>query len=409
MMTIAEAPPVPTGPDLRPPRSRVVALWAIRGLCVVALVLVSYLIAVSAAERTRPAGCGEGSGCEQVLASKWGLWFNVPVSYPAAAAYAALLMAACVAGPRSDPTTRRAAWLAMAALAALVAASAVWFVVVQVVVLKAFCPWCTGLHACGVAIALLVWRGMPTVRATEHEGVRYDPDALPRSRPLLAALAGALGVAVLVGGQLASTVPEKHQVVRFASGFGDIDTRKFPVVGPAASPNLLLVMNDYTCPHCRSMHQRIDQARERYGASSFAIAVATVPLNRDCNVLMRGTDPHHVNSCDLTKFAIAVWRAAPEKFPEYDRWLYEPEKPREPGDARRKATELVGAEALDRAMADGFVLRQIQDNVALYGKAGGGRLPKVIVPSGETAAGDAASGLFDTLEKRFKLTATKPQ
>jgi protein-disulfide isomerase len=199
-----------------------------------------------------------------------------------------------------------------------------------------------------------------------------------------------------------SAPPVRHQTVAFATGF-TVDTREFPVVGPPTSPNLLVVMNDYTCPHCRELHHLLDRARERYGPASFATAVVTVPLNTQCNVLMRGTHPRHEYACDLAKLSVAVWRADATRFEEFDRWLYEPAQPPAPADARRKAESLIGAEALDRALADGFVPRTLQRNVALYATAGQGRLPKLIVPSGEDASREQESELMATLEQRFNL------
>src|SRR5688572_24349390 len=114
-------------------------LWAIRALAAIAAGVSGYLLYVSMTS-SAPAGCGPESGCEQVLASRWARWFGVPVSAAAVAAYLAILVAGCLAGPVGTPSRRRGAWLALLALALAVGGAAAWFLFVQFAWLSSLCP-----------------------------------------------------------------------------------------------------------------------------------------------------------------------------------------------------------------------------------------------------------------------------
>lgn len=446
-MTVSYAQADPSSPA----RRRLVALWGIRVLAVIAIAIAFYLSMVAASESKTAAGCGEGSGCERVLSSRWGQWFDMSVSRPALLAYAGILAAAIFAGPRNPVPRRRIAWATLAGLAALAALAAVWFVLLQAFVLRSFCLWCTSLHACGVLIAGCVWAGLPLARrelVDPGSMRRHDPDAVPR-RAVATAFAGALiSLMVLIGGQILSSPPAQRLEVReiaiYDSSKSDavpvvpdpdatdpepdrtdrppfvppdpvtppvptadaplgIDKAAHPIVGPADAPHLLVVMNDYTCPHCRSLHHLLDEARKRYG-DQFAVAVVTVPLNPDCNPVMTQHVYRHRNACDLARLALAVWRADPKKFPQFDKWLYEPLDAPTPEQARQYAAELVGAEALAKAEADPQIKKSIARNVELYQAAGKGKLPKLFTEGGGSdVASEHDWELFPMLERRLGI------
>ena len=426
--------------------------WAIRGLAALAVALSAYLAVVSATERAAPAGCGPGSGCAAVLTSRWGQWFGLSVAWPALMIYGAILVASFLIGPATHPARRRGAWVFLCGAAALAAMAAIWFVVLQLFVIKSVCVWCTAVHACGLAIATLVWIGVPSARAgSEVVGAvsRYDPNAVPRVRTLSSATAGVLAVLVLIAGQLITgPAPARVEVgrmnVRDSGGNGakgatrpagdgspavttttpnvvrpptddtsdaplDIDLADYPLVGPRSSRNVLVVMNDYTCPHCRELHHSIDQARERYGKDRFVTVVVPVPLHPRCNSTMIQEQFQHRYACELATLALAVWRADATKFPEYDRWLYEPLDPRTPEQARAHAAELVGEEKLATALKDPSVTRSISRNVGMYRRVGRGKLPKLFVDDGGDAGVERAAELFEVLEKRLGLRAIKTE
>ncbi len=92
------------------------------------------------------------------------------------------------------------------------------------------------------------------------------------------------------------------------------------------------------------------------------------------------------SSCDLAKMGLAVWRATPETFPEFDNWMFTFDSgnswlPRSFEAAKAKAIELVGQEKLSRAMADPWIYQYIQNGVRKFGQTlqnNRGAIPKMI-------------------------------
>jgi uncharacterized membrane protein len=161
-------------------------LWSIALLASGGLILSASLAAISLSASGRPPGCGPGSGCEQVLASRWGGIGPIPTGVFAGAAYAALL--ACLVTTRKPRAARRA-WTLAAVISVGILAAAAWFIVLQVAVIRAICLYCLADHALGAGAAVLV---LATV--------------FSRRRPLapwtLVITSGVLTIAGLIGLQL---------------------------------------------------------------------------------------------------------------------------------------------------------------------------------------------------------------
>src|ERR1051326_8126105 len=75
-------------------------VWLARLWLLVALCGAGFLVAVSFSGAA-VAGCGPGSGCNQVLASRWAYWFGLPVSLPGFVVYFFLLASTWALGRTS--------------------------------------------------------------------------------------------------------------------------------------------------------------------------------------------------------------------------------------------------------------------------------------------------------------------
>src|ERR1039458_9524192 len=198
-----------------PPTISSTPAWLIlvRALLAVAIVGASYLAWV-AIHNGPVAGCGPESGCDKVLHSRWAYWLDVPVSVPALLVYLALLGATVLLQKRSAPDDERGSWAAIIALAVIVAGAALWFVGLQVFVIKAFCKFCMTAHACGFVAALLCLINIPlaahpdTPMWTTGSGKR----GVPRQAIFSLVLIGLAGVAVLAGRQV--LVQKQRNVVK---------------------------------------------------------------------------------------------------------------------------------------------------------------------------------------------------
>lgn len=176
-------------------------VWMLRLFCCVAMGISIYL-AHAALTGSKVAGCGSGGSvfdCGHVLTSKWSRVFNIPVSVPAIGLYATALIALAFYNPNVSRERSEVIWTLMTFLALSAAMAALWFIGLQVFVIKHFCPWCLGAHTCGLLLCgAILWR---------------RPVRIRQMAPLCAfAAAGLCGLATT---QVFSAEPPKYEVERF--------------------------------------------------------------------------------------------------------------------------------------------------------------------------------------------------
>ncbi len=190
-------------------------LWIARSLLLVALGIAGYLSVLSFTGGN-VAGCGADAGCSEVLASRWSKWLGIPVSLPAAGAYA--VMIGITWGGLHSINGR----CSLQALCLLVFGAAVWFVGLSIFVVGKFCPYCLVTHACGVvgSALLLSWLTRPREKTFDIEVGRGASTAgistLARSRSPLVVASALAGLIVLIGGQFVFT-PKSFRVVSMSS------------------------------------------------------------------------------------------------------------------------------------------------------------------------------------------------
>jgi protein-disulfide isomerase len=312
-----------------------------------------------------------------------------------------MLTATLYLGPATPPRQQRSGWTLLLLLATAAAGAAVWFVAVQIWIIRALCPLCMVAHGCAVLIALVVWLRAP-LRRGAATGARAAT-ALGPGRALAAAGLGIAAVVALIAGQLLFPSIAKPLVVHVSPDDSDVDVghgaqrvvsvlggrvvlkpADYPVLGSVDAPYLLIDVFDYTCPHCRAMHRALDAVRKHYG-DKLAVVKVCVPLEADCNRLVHDTDPRHANACAYARLAAAVWQVKPEAFATFDDWLFAPSRPPTVPEARAYAARLVGAERLKQALAGDGPDRAVQRAINLYASAGAGQVPKLIIGRRHTA------------------------
>jgi uncharacterized membrane protein/protein-disulfide isomerase len=381
------------------------ARGALALLSLVGLGIAAYLLFLSLAKRGLPAGCGKGSGCDEVLNSRWAQIFGLPVSGLAVAVYSGILF--LLASLRFATSLRQAQWAgtALSLFAAVLVGAAVWFVGLQLLLLKAICPWCLAEHAIGLVIAAILFAQRPVFWQTKFASVGvgcllvcgvaltqafvpYHPPALQR----------------LPEGKNADTGPGPDRLISVLNGKLSLAPHELPILGSADAPNLLVVLFDYCCPHCRATHGYLLNGLASH-KNELAVLVLPTPLNTKCNPYWEETEPRFEHACELARLALAVWRADRAAFPVFDAWLFEPEQPRDPVAARRQAEKLVTAAALERALGDPWIDHQIEQNVAAYHNSGAERVPVILSPGMRSIVGrpESESQLFQLLDKELSL------
>lgn len=384
----------------------------VRVLLSVALAISVYLVWVSLTDSGVP-GCGPESGCDRVLRSRWSSWLGIPVSLPALLVYSVALVMSFRLKPPTPVAARQRAWAVLILCAVAILGAVVWFVVLQVVVIGAFCPYCMVAHvAAGLAaVLILVKAPIRSDPGKRRQGGKQT--VIPPATAGRLCLVSLAGVALLVGGQLlhrpagfrvttldtdASSASATHAAVASSSGRPQpeatgqvtnppprpaevpvpahrtltfhrgairLDLGEVPILGSPNAPVVIVNLRDYSCHFCRDMHGKL---LEVYRALSNQVAIVSLPmpLNTNCNFVARRTPRDHENSCEYARLALGVWRARADKMEQFDEWILAPEHPPAPEVVEAYAERLVGTNALLQALADPWIERQLHVVVSLY-------------------------------------------
>jgi hypothetical protein len=161
-------------------------------------------------------------------------------------------------------------------------------------------------------------------------------------------------------------------------------------MGNVNSTNFVVVLFDYTCESCRELHRFLMQVSE-VTKDKLAIVNLPVPLAPECNRSIKLPMAEHTNACEYAKVALGIWRVAPNKFQEFDHWLFKPGPLPSIEEVKEFATQLVGADSLKLALEDGWVDGQVRRNVDVFVASvvqGNNSLPQVI------SGNKVASGIF---------------
>ena len=168
------------------------------------------------------------------------------------------------------------------------------------------------------------------------------------------------------------------------------------LLGSPRAPHIIVELFDYSCPHCRALHWKMEEVHNRYG-DQIAVIMLPVPLNAGCNDTVKQTGAGHENACIYARLAIAVWQKRRSQFPAFHARLIEgPDLP-QPGQMRYEAGKIIGNNELDDALLSEDIDKQMKIGIELYKLTKQGTIPKLIL--GEAVA----TGKFDNSEELFEL------
>ncbi len=163
--------------------------------------------------------------------------------------------------------------------------------------------------------------------------------------------------------------PGRERIVKFLGGKLALNIYKHPVIGSPEAPHIAIEMVSYDCPHCRKMHEMMEQALARYG-DQVAILVMPIPLDKDCNKLI--TDPAitHPGACGTARMVIALARLEPTKFRKFHEFLMSGDKEKPPGMGKiiPKVYGIVNPDKLRELQRGPEVAKQLDSYVDLYGQ-----------------------------------------
>jgi hypothetical protein len=324
------------------------------------------------------------------------------VSLPALAVYGILLITIFL-GHRARISPERCRQVSLG-LAPVILGAALWFVYLQMAKVHAWCKFCLATHGCACLAAVLL---LGFYARKRRSGANLRPVEVT-----WCLLSSALGLAVLVGGQLAvgkrlyglarisGPMALQGSQLSLHRGRFTLEPAELPRIGGNRATNYVVSIFDYTCSHCRALHPLLKAAAERYG-EKLGVVCLPVPLDASCNPLIQRTAAANEGACDYAKLSLAVWQTRPEAFGDFDDWLFAGAKVPPLDQARAKAQSLLGKEDLQRCLETRWVSGQLQWNVELYiansQAIGNGRLPQLII-------GDAVMyGAVERLEDLLRL------
>jgi uncharacterized membrane protein len=420
------AAPQPT-PALTSNRFRTAAL-VLLGL---ATALSAWLVHLSLASGP-VAGCDAGN-CGVVLGSKWAKVFGVPVGLFGGASYLVLLLL----GFRPIPGSQRPARITATALALLIPAAALWFVGLQMFVIKAFCPWCCTTHAIaslGAILMMLAWR--QDTHPAPSNSPRKSQRPSPAAAPAWGAAAGLAGLA-FAGFALAQALsPEPPKAKMLTASMSDgpatppgtstntparadgqatnpataapaipntpvptpatsgapaqtqapapapkrlvlhggkftLDPHAYPCNGSPDAEHVILMISDYTCPHCRAAYKIIKEVRNVFDGRR--VGITMLPSH------------HGGDSLELQLMMLAAWKLEPEIWADVASDLYLERIPLRPDVVRQTLSQRLGPGRLEaareatRAWAQSTFDLAREIHAANKAKTGSGSIPQFII------------------------------
>ncbi len=162
--------------------------------------------------------------------------------------------------------------------------------------------------------------------------------------------------------------PAKQRLVKFLNGKLTLDVYQHPLIGSHEAPHIAIEMVSYDCPHCRKMHEIVEQALARYG-NQVAVLIMPVPLDKDCNKLITDPTLKHPGACGTAKLVIALAKLQPSRFSEFHNFLMSGgDKP--PGIEKviPKAYGMASSDRLRELMYSPEVAKQLDSYVELFGQ-----------------------------------------
>ncbi len=176
-------------------------VWMLRIAALGAIVVSAYLGWVTATSGS-VAGCGSDGvfDCSHVMTSRWSKVLGIPVSVPSLMLYAIVLTLLSVpqqVSKRFDALR----WPAITFAAFCAGFAAVWFVGLQLFSVEHLCPYCLGVHACGLLLTVVMIAKQPA----------------GQKMTCISAMAGMVAVGALVTTQLLTPPPEKFEIIEYTS------------------------------------------------------------------------------------------------------------------------------------------------------------------------------------------------
>ncbi|MAD23622.1 MAG: hypothetical protein CMO44_05550 [Verrucomicrobiales bacterium] len=364
-----------------------------------ASIITIYLALLALTQGGDVPGCGPDSGCDKVLKSQWAYLLRVPVSIPGLCLYLVFLLKTFSIKNHNLLTNNKKNIRSLNALtlcAFAVIGAGVWFIGIQALVIKAFCPFCCTAHALAMTAAVIFLARAGIIAESLKVNINITGGILAMTA-LIALIAGtqyifpkqkpAAKIVELTNSKTNSVTQNNQKKITSQPDQNNnaavkendketpfpipktklsLITSKLPIIGNRKAKNRIAVLFDYTCHHCRTLHSYIRQTIPKY-ENKLSCIMVPMPLDNKCNPLIKTTQKDHINACNYAKICLAVHQISPEKYDEFDNWLFSNHNSAKPlSTVRNYAESILGKNILDKTINSQSVLDQIATNIEIY-------------------------------------------
>jgi uncharacterized membrane protein len=387
-----------------------------RGFLLIAAGLAAYLAWTSLSAGS-PVGCGLDSNCHKVLQSRWAYWFGLPVSLPGLLLYLTVFGATFRLDISSSSGKPSRANHIVALGSMLILLAAFWFILLQLVAIRSLCSYCLATHATASAAALIL---LSLSRGFVLRAPKRTPGTSRLSSPALwRVLAAAfVGLLVLAAGQFVlapktyiveststtshlsaksthiigtnaavltqTNAPAPPRMISLHDGKFQLNPLELPMIGSPTASNIVVSLFDYTCHHCRDMHPILVETQKHFG-DRLAFLNLPMPLDSNCNPLVKRTPTAHQRACEYARIGLAVWRVDRKAFAEFDHWIFSQTSTPSFETVRHHAEQLIGKAPLEASLNDPWITQQISQDVAIfetnYRASGRSQMPQLMIGS----------------------------
>ena len=364
-----------------------------------ASIITIYLALLALTQGGDVPGCGPDSGCDKVLKSQWAYLLGVPVSIPGLCLYLVFLLKTFSIKNHNLLTNNKKNIRSLNALtlcAFAVIGAGVWFIGIQALVIKAFCPFCCTAHALAMTAAVIFLARAGIIAESLKVNINITGGILAMTA-LIALIAGtqyifpkqkpAAKIVELTNSKTNSVTQNNQKKITSQPDQNNnaavkendketpfpipktklsLITSKLPIIGNRKAKNRIAVLFDYTCHHCRTLHSYIRQTIPKY-ENKLSCIMVPMPLDNKCNPLIKTTQKDHINACNYAKICLAVHQISPEKYDGFDNWLFSNHNSAKPlSTVRNYAERILGKNILDKTINSQSVLDQIATNIEIY-------------------------------------------
>ena len=371
----------------------------VRILLFSASIITLYLATLTLSQGNNIPGCGPDSDCSKVLNSPWAYWLGIPVSIPGLCLYVVFLLKTFGIKNKNISSNqkkyiRSLNTLTLCAFGAI--GAGIWFIGIQYVAIKSFCPYCCAAHALAMTasgiflaqsgtianrlnVKINITGGILTM-TTLIVGVGGTQTLFPKQMPApkIVELKNSATNTIPLNNQTSptteinrATITEKNinaKETPFPIPKTELSliTSNLPIIGDRNATNRFAVMFDYTCHHCRKLHSFVRQIIPKY-ENKLSCIMIPMPLDSKCNPLIKTTHADHVNACDYTKICLAIHQIAPDKYEEFDKWLFNNHNQIKPYSTVLEYAEgITSKDSINEAMNSQPVLDQLATNIEVY-------------------------------------------